>query len=680
MAKLFRALPLFVALFAVGALAQQLPGGPISVSAPPSNGSGGGGGGAYLALNGSNTNSADSAVAAPGPAWIFNTTTTYSGASEVVFEIDNNSSSLVQFLGGAPAIQFGASGFDRKVVGAYAIGGTNATTLSLGRTGQLVDVLGSGLVRTALGVGSSFTPTSTIHAKSASTTLIAAETTDASLSSGFVATNSSGNNFVAKTYSTGAAGTFLSQNLANSSIFATSGPARILFGSDSFGGGAPIYFGVNGVETFRLGLSTDDRATITAGTLATGKYALKVTGTTSTTNALQTGMLVDITPGTSSGASASQYAFYGYLGSGYTGTSETVGVRGGNVTSGTGTTPIGSGNFSGNFGLTGVVANSTVGYNVGLFGYSQGSSVSNIGIGGAARTDSATATNYGAAASAVNDGAGYKVGGYFYINTAAAQEPTTTRNVGLVASNGNLAENIFEARDGPSNSVFTIADGGTISNPAGGDLVVADNVSPSQNLTYSLGVTLKEFDILWTDDIQTAAAKGLDINAANVTMSTKTTSPYYIGAQNTTTSANVFFNDTDAASETVMVLGTHDAAASLTTGAVVLSLGSDCGTSGCNETSAYYMWFSDADGAGNAGLQHSTLQEETTVMNLGEAGPYVGTSPSTLPVCAAAYRGWVVYREDTDSTAAGSEGSLCLCRKDDSASTFSWESLNGGTC
>lgn len=220
-------------------------------------------------------------------------------------------------------------------------------------------------------------------------------------------------------------------------------------------------FGVGGVTLMTLGATTADRVSIAGGTLTTAKNALKVTGTTSTTNAAQTGVYFDITPGTSSGSSASQYAVYGLLEAGYTGTAETVGVRCGNIANGTGTTPIGSGNFGGNYGASGIVANSTAGHNVGALGYAQGSSVVNYGVAGSARSSSATAANYGVVGSAVNDGGGHRIGGYFFINSAAAQEPTASRSVGLVASNGNLAANIFEARDGPSTAVFTLTDGMT---------------------------------------------------------------------------------------------------------------------------------------------------------------------------------------------------------------------------
>ncbi len=310
-----------------------------------------------------------------------------------------------------------------------------------------------------LGVGSAFSPTSTIHAKTSGSTTVAAETTSSSSSAGFVATNSSGNNFVAKTYSTSAAGSFIGQAFANASVFATSGPTRILFGSDSFGGGAPIYFGVNDIETFRLGLSTDNRATITAGTLATTKQALSITATLPNPGGASVEKVIQktITLATSANNSAQFGQRLDMVATGYTGSGVVIGQYTYNDSSGTGT-GIWSG-LGGNWGAGAAALGTTAtGHNVGHHGYA-GNALLNIGSYGMSDVIGASKTNIGVAGRGINGGAGgVQIGGYFtLLNTTL---PTFT-SAAIIADNGTQADPIALFRSNGT-SLVSIVDGGDV--------------------------------------------------------------------------------------------------------------------------------------------------------------------------------------------------------------------------
>lgn len=339
------------------------------------------------------------------------------------------------------------------------LGRDNGTTVF-----QLID---GGL----LGVGSSFTPTYTIHAKTGSTTSVGAESTNTGVLSYFEAKNSGG-----KVTSFGIAGSTLAGNVfgiaqANSAQLLTSStPSSFLIGNLN---DVPMYFGINNTEVVRVGATTDSRVFITGGTIATAKYALAVTSTLANPGA--TSEVGNIFSTTSAGAGNSkQYSAQIGLNAGYTGSGSTAALYTYNYAAGTGTTVMGGSAVPvANVGVAGTISNAGVaGHGVGIYGFAQRSTARNYGVVGVANNQDvgspAQIGVYGTGSSSAGTPLA-NIGGMFtlYGNTDTIG---TLTSAALYADNATTADPILLGRDNGT-TVFSIADGGTVTFAPGGSTV-----------------------------------------------------------------------------------------------------------------------------------------------------------------------------------------------------------------
>lgn len=183
---------------------------------------------------------------------------------------------------------------------------------------------------------------------------------------------------------------------------------------------------------------TDHVLQITAGSLASGKNALQVSGTLSATAAQQVGAGINIT--TAGSGSNQVVGTYYNLGAGYTGTGESSAAHFENATAGTGTALVTA--LAGVFGAQGIASADSTGTHVGLMGHAENGDI-NIGVFGNA---------YQAGGAEVVIGVGGSVG---------AVNPTLTASTAIFATNTTFASNIIDAYDNTT-SVWRLADGGTV--------------------------------------------------------------------------------------------------------------------------------------------------------------------------------------------------------------------------
>jgi hypothetical protein len=201
-----------------------------------------------------------------------------------------------------------------------------------------------------------------------------------------------------------------------------------------------------------------------SGTSTTSNF-LNVTGTLNATNtAISNGVYFIIT---SAGSSPStQRGVNIDFNAGHTGVGATVGLGVNNSAAGTSTNGFQAGGLA-NIGSSFTSSASTTGNNVASGSAASGSSSLNLG----SRSNAISATNspvlnVGVAGTALN--ATKNVGGFFGLMNTTTQ--TFGTSSALVADNGAVAADIFEARDNGT-PVFSITDGG--------------NVSIGSNLTFS---------------------------------------------------------------------------------------------------------------------------------------------------------------------------------------------------
>lgn len=214
----------------------------------------------------------------------------------------------------------------------------------------------------------------------------------------------------------------------------------------------------NNTERMRINAAGDslfsNRVAITAGSVATGQNAFRITGTmAATTAASQTFMSMTATSTSGGGI----YDFTGLLfivDAGYTGSGTSWGMRFINNSAGTGTNYIGS---FGNIGVEGIAGGTTSGANVGLKSQTYGGNT-NIGVFSNTVFAKNGATNVGVLSLGLNTGTSpIQVGGYFGLQATA---PTFT-SAALIADNGATTSPIFLGRDNGS-TVFSIIDGGNV--------------------------------------------------------------------------------------------------------------------------------------------------------------------------------------------------------------------------
>jgi hypothetical protein len=156
---------------------------------------------------------------------------------------------------------------------------------------------------------------------------------------------------------------------------------------------------------------------------------------------------------TSAGSTNSQQNASNFsLLAGYTGAGVTRGAFSNNSATSTGTNGF---NGSANYGITGRALGAGTGNNVGGNFSADHSTSLNLGVIGASVFALSSPLNIGTAGTALN--ATVNVGGFFgLMNTT----PTLGTSAALIADNGAVAADIFEARDNGT-PVVTIADGGT---------------------------------------------------------------------------------------------------------------------------------------------------------------------------------------------------------------------------
>lgn len=125
-------------------------------------------------------------------------------------------------------------------------------------------------------------------------------------------------------------------------------------------------------------------------------------------------------------------------------------------------------NGSTNYALIGQIQGSGAMSSAGVVGWSENTS-SNFSNHGGVFSGGGGGANptraYGVIGMADSDAASGAMGGYFYLATSSlgpsSSIPTPSGTAGLVADNGSVAANIFEARDNGT-AVFTVQDGGSV--------------------------------------------------------------------------------------------------------------------------------------------------------------------------------------------------------------------------
>ncbi len=183
---------------------------------------------------------------------------------------------------------------------------------------------------------------------------------------------------------------------------------------------------------------------------------------------------------TTAGSSAStQRGLVLALIAGYTGAGVTAALSITNSAAGTGTGAWtqGSSNTGGNFITSGTGA----GNNVGGSYTAQNSSSLNLGVLGlSVSATNSPALNVGVGALALN--ATVNVGGFFGLGSAA---PTLGTSSALIADNGSIAADIFEARDNGT-VVVSIADGGNLNSTISTTTPI---LKPSADSTSAINIT-----------------------------------------------------------------------------------------------------------------------------------------------------------------------------------------------
>lgn len=245
-------------------------------------------------------------------------------------------------------------------------------------------------------------------------------------------------------------------------------------GSSTFTtGSVPFYNGTKITENNSNLFWTDASNLLTIGSVSTsGQGITKIKGgvlggggqtdnflnVTGTFPSVSTGINAGVNFQISGAGSSNQvmYALRVNLLIGYTGPNQTAGVDFNNSSAGTGTTGL-TANGLANFGILGGSVGVGAGHNVGFQYRAQGSSTLNLGGGSYAISAVSTpALNLGFASFALNGAV--SVAGYFGLQTG---NPTLGTTAALIADNGAVAADIFEARDNGT-PVFSIKDAGHV--------------------------------------------------------------------------------------------------------------------------------------------------------------------------------------------------------------------------
>lgn len=207
--------------------------------------------------------------------------------------------------------------------------------------------------------------------------------------------------------------------------------------------------------------TTGAKTTIAAGNITSGTAALLVSGILPSSGDNQA-VKLNIT---SSGTAVAQAALMVNLIAGYSGSGITIGTEVDNFATSTGnnlqftTTAT---NITGNSGFNTFVGGTTTGLNVGGKSEAYNGNV-NVGLYGKAATLKNGATNIGILGIGRNTGTTpIQIGGFFSL----ANTTPTFESSALIADNADQTSPIFLGKDNGT-TVFSIADGGTITSSAG---------------------------------------------------------------------------------------------------------------------------------------------------------------------------------------------------------------------
>lgn len=227
-----------------------------------------------------------------------------------------------------------------------------------------------------------------------------------------------------------------------------------------------IYFGTN---TVNVAVAATNVATfsVPSGASTTSNF-LNITGTLPTVpSAAVRAVYFAITSAGS--ASQVQSAFRSDLLVGYTGSSQTN--AGTFINAAAGTAAAAWTNTANN-GVTGAAQATTAGHNVGTTGRALGSSTLNMGVLGSARDNTNTpALNIGIGGLALNGT--LNVGAFFGLMATA---PTLTTTCALIADNGAVVADIFQARNNGTRVAWIASAGG----------MNAPTFTPTTQQTYTI--------------------------------------------------------------------------------------------------------------------------------------------------------------------------------------------------
>lgn len=291
------------------------------------------------------------------------------------------------------------------------------------------------------------------------------------------AANDAGRGVFVGAYSTGAVTSGL-QEAGAAVVFAnTISQSLNIFTTNA---ASAIKMGPNSTESFRLGIATEDRVSITGGTLASGKVALAMTATTTGAASYGTNLVTTLDPAHT--GSQFGHLFQTVRNAGSTVSGNVTGVQAslsgtyGSTTAagfyralqgiiiGTGSdTPIwSSGSLVGNVNVhgDGTGATTSTGGAIGVYGVAgHANNADAIGVVGIGQN---SVNVYGTVGLALTAGTSTvtATAGYFALSTTSFTEPTHV-SAALIADNGATTDPIFLARDNGTN-VFEIADGGNV--------------------------------------------------------------------------------------------------------------------------------------------------------------------------------------------------------------------------
>lgn len=203
----------------------------------------------------------------------------------------------------------------------------------------------------------------------------------------------------------------------------------------------------------------------------------------------------------------------------------------------------------------------------------------------------------------------------------------------------------------PNTGIFSAAsdDIGFAANGTSKLLLNTAALRPTTSAGLSLGTTAQ----LWSD-VFTRGVKG---NNTTITIQPGTTAT---SAQGTVVAG--YADTTDDAASLRIQTATGGGSSGVGVQALVVSEG------GTTHTDIERI---DSTGAGLWGVRTGTVQVGSLGANT------VGSAPAGLVTCTSTLNGTLAIKTDTDT--AGTAPALCLCSRDNTATTYSWKAVSVGT-